>query len=44
MEFKGKISTVFRDIVTGKWNLTLTTDQDIRETFQIFSGKEIDGT
>lgn len=42
MEFKGKISTVFRDIVTGKWNLTLTTDQDIRETFQIFSGKEID--
>ncbi len=42
MEFKGKISTMFRDIVTGKWNLTFSTDQNIAEAAQIFSGKDID--
>lgn len=42
MEFKGKISTMFRDIVTGKWNLTFSTDQNVAEAAQIFSGKDID--
>lgn len=42
MEFKGKISSAFRDIVTGKWNLTFSTDQNVAEAAQIFSGKDID--
>lgn len=42
MEFKGKISSMFRDIVTGKWNLSFSTDQNIAEAAQIFSGKDID--
>jgi hypothetical protein len=42
MEFKGKISSAFRDIVTGKWNLTFSTDQNVAEAVQIFSGKDID--
>lgn len=42
MEFKGKISSAFRDIVTGKWNLTFSTDQNVEEAAQIFSGKDID--
>lgn len=42
MEFKGKISSTFRDIVTGKWNLTFSTDQNVAEAAQIFSGKDID--
>lgn len=42
MEFKGKISSAFRDIVTGKWNLTFSTDQNVAEAAQIFSGRDID--
>ncbi len=42
MEFKGKISSAFRDIVTGKWNLTFSTDQNVAEAAQIFFGKDID--
>lgn len=42
MEFKGKISSTFRDIVTGKWNLTFSTDQNVAEAAQIFFGKDID--
>lgn len=42
MEFKGKISSAFRDIVTGKWNLTFSTDQNVAEAAQILSGKDID--
>lgn len=42
MEFKGKISSALRDIVTGKWNLTFSTDQNVEEAAQIFSGKDID--
>lgn len=42
MEFKGKISSMFRDIVTGKWNLSFSTDQNVAEAAQIFSGKDID--
>lgn len=33
---------MFRDIVTGKWNLSFSTDQNIAEAAQIFSGKDID--
>lgn len=33
---------MFRDIVTGKWNLTFSTDQNIAEAAQIFSGKDVD--
>ena len=42
MEFKGKLSSMFRDIVTGKWNLSFSTDQNIAEAAQTFSGKDID--
>lgn len=42
MEFKGKISAMFRDMVTGKWNLTFSTNQNIAEAAQTFSGKDID--
>lgn len=42
MEFKGKISAIFKDIVTGKWNITLSTDQNLSEALQTFSGKEMD--
>lgn len=42
MEFRGKISSAFRDIVTGKWNLTFSTDQNVAEAAQILSGKDID--
>lgn len=42
MEFKGKISSAFRDIVTGKWNLAFSTDQNVAEAAQILSGKDID--
>lgn len=42
MEFEGKISSAFRDIVTGKWNLTFSTDQNVAEAAQILSGKDID--
>ena len=42
MEFKGKISSAFRDTVTGKWNLTFSTDQNVAEAAQIFFGKDID--
>lgn len=42
MEFKGKIASMFRDLVTGNWNITFSTDQNIEEAFQTFSGKEID--
>lgn len=33
---------MFRDIVTGKWNLSFSTDQNIAEAAQTFSGKDID--
>lgn len=42
MEFKGKISAMFRDMVTRNWNITISTDQDISEALQTFSGKELD--
>ena len=42
MEFKGKISSMFRDMVTRNWNITISTDQDISEALQTFSGKELD--
>lgn len=42
MEFKGKISAMFRDIPTGRWNITFSTDQNIAEAAQIFSGKDVD--
>jgi hypothetical protein len=42
MEFKGRISAMFRDMVSKNWNLTISTDQDISESLQIFSGKELD--
>lgn len=42
MEFKGKISSMFRDMVTRNWSITISTDQDISEALQTFSGKEID--
>ena len=42
MEFKGKISTMFRDMVTRNWNITISTEQDISEALQTFSGKELD--
>ncbi|WP_274603216.1 hypothetical protein [Blautia massiliensis (ex Durand et al. 2017)] len=41
MEFKGKISAMFRDMVTGKWNLTFSTNQNIAEAAQTFSGKDM---
>lgn len=42
MEFKGKIASIFRDLVTGNWNITFSTGQNIEEALQTFSGKEID--
>ena len=42
MEFKGKIASMFRDLVTGNWNIIFSTDQNIEEALQTFSGKEID--
>ena len=42
MEFKGRIASMFRDLVTGNWNVTISTGQNIEEAIQTFSGKEID--
>ena len=33
---------MFRDLVTGNWNVTISTGQNIEEAIQTFSGKEID--
>ena len=41
MEFKGRISAMFIDMVSKNWNLTISTDQDISD-LQVFSGKELD--
>ena len=40
MEFKGRIASMFRDLVTGNWNVTFSTNQNIEEALQTFSGKE----
>lgn len=42
MEFKGRIASMFRDLVTGNWNVTFSTNQNIEEALQTFSGKEVD--
>lgn len=42
MEFKGRIASMFRDLVTGNWNVTFSTNQNIEEALQTFSGKEMD--
>lgn len=42
MEFKGRIASMFRDLVTGNWNVTFSTGQNIEEALQTFSGKELD--
>ena len=42
MEFKGRIASMFRDLVTGNWNVTISTGQNIEEAIQTFSGKEKD--
>lgn len=33
---------MFRDLVTGNWNVAISTGQNIEEAIQTFSGKEID--
>lgn len=33
---------MFRDLVTGNWNVTFSTNQNIEEALQTFSGKEMD--
>lgn len=35
---------MFRDLVTGNWNVTFSTNQNIEEALQTFSGKEMDFT
>lgn len=42
MEFKGRIASMFRNLVTGNWNVTFSTNQNIEEALQTFSGKEMD--
>ena len=42
MEFKCRIVTVFKDLVSDKWNITMSTDNDISEAYHEFSDKEID--
>lgn len=42
MEFKGRIASMFRDLVTGNWNVTFSTNQNIEEALQTFSGKEME--
>ena len=33
---------MYRDLVTGNWNVTFSTNQNIEEALQTFSGKEMD--
>ncbi|WP_270486528.1 hypothetical protein [Blautia massiliensis (ex Durand et al. 2017)] len=33
---------MFRNLVTGNWNVTFSTNQNIEEALQTFSGKEMD--
>ena len=42
MEFKGKISNVFQDVLSGKWNITISVDNSTIEDCYGFFNKEID--
>ena len=42
MEFKGKIANVFQDVLSGKWNITISVDNSTIEDCYGFFNKEID--
>ncbi len=42
MEFKGKIVNVFQDVLSGKWNITMSMDNGAANDCYVFSDKEID--